>query len=170
MGPDRSLRQFDFIVTEGGLNMVHRYKKFIGMGLFLAVLSLGFAHDAAAQKRMPDATASITLTSLSFIGGIEWGKGELSFRGKNYTFKVKGLKAGAIGIKRDSVHAKIYNLKKPMDLGGNFLAGEAAATIAGGGSARVMKNQNGVEMHLFSVTMGADFTLAAEGLNVRMDK
>ncbi len=150
--------------------MVQRYKKFIGLGLFLAVLSLGFAHDATAQKRMPDATASITLTSLSFIGGIEWGRGELNFKGKNYTFKVKGLKAGAIGIKRDSVHAKIYYLKNPKDLGGNFLAGEAAATIAGGGSARVMKNQNGVEMHLFSVTMGADFTLAAEGLNVRMDK
>ena len=32
--------------------MVHRYQKFIGMGLFLAVLSLGFAHDAAAQKRI----------------------------------------------------------------------------------------------------------------------
>ena len=150
--------------------MVQRCKKFIGMGLFLAVLSLGFAHDAAAQKRTPDATASITLTSLSFIGGIEWGKGELNFKGKNYTFKVKGLKAGAIGIKRDSVHAKIYYLKNAMDLGGNFLAAEGAATIAGGGSAWVMKNQNGVEMHLFSVTMGADFTLAAEGLNVRMDK
>ena len=150
--------------------MVQTYKKFIGMGLFLAVLSLEFADDAAAQKRMPDATASITLTSLAFIGGIEWGKGELNFKGKNYTFKVKGLKAGAIGIKRDSIHAKIYHLKNAMDLGGNYLAAEAAATIAGGGSARVMKNQNGVEMHLFSVTMGADFTLAAEGLNVRMDK
>ena len=150
--------------------MVHRYKKFIGMGLFLAVLSLGFAHDAAAQKRIPDATASMTLTSLSFIAGIEWGKGELSFKGKNYTFKVKGLKAGAIGIKRDSIHAKIYHLKNPMDLGGNFLAGEAAVTIAGGGGAAVMTNQNGVEMHLFSVTMGADFTLGAKGLNIRMDK
>jgi hypothetical protein len=150
--------------------MVQRYKKFIGMGLFLAVLSLGFTHDAAAQKRIPDATASITLTSLSFIGGIEWGKGELTFKGKNYTFKVKGLKAGAIGIKRDSVHAKIYHLKNAKDLGGNFLAGEAAVTIAGGGGAQVMKNQNGVEMHLFSVTMGADFTLGAKGLNVRMDK
>jgi len=150
--------------------MVQRYKKFIGMGLFLAVLSLGFTHDASAQGRTPDATASITLTSLSFIGGIEWGKGELNFKGKNYTFKVKGLKAGAIGLKRDSIHAKVYHLKNPMDLGGNFLAGEAAVTIAGGGGAQVMKNQNGVEMHLFSVTMGADFTLGAKGLNVRMDK
>ena len=150
--------------------MVQKYKTFIGIGLFLSVLSLGFAYDAAAQKRMPNATASITLTSLSFIGGVEWGRGELNFKGKNYTFKVKGLKAGAIGIKRDSVHAKIFSLKKPTDLGGNFLAVEGAATIAGGGSARIMKNQNGVEMHLFSVTMGADFTLAAEGLNVRMDK
>ena len=150
--------------------MNNRYQKFFAMGLFLAVLSLGFAHDSAAQKRMPDATASITLTSLAFIGGIEWGKGELHFKGKNYTFKVKGLKAGAIGIKRDSINARIFYLKNPKDLGGTFLAGEAAATIAGGGSARVMKNQNGVEMHLFSVTMGADFTLAAEGLNVRMDK
>ncbi len=150
--------------------MVQRYKKFIGMGLFLAVLSLGFAHNAAAQKMMPDATASITLTSLSFIGGIEWGKGELNFKGKNYTFKVKGLKAGAIGIKRDSIHAKVYHLKKASDLGGTFVAGEAAATIAGGGGAQIMKNQNGVEMHLISVTMGADFTLGAKGLNVRMDK
>ncbi len=151
--------------------MVQRYKKFIGMGLFLAVLSLGFAPNAVAQqRRMPDATASITLTSLAFIGGIEWGRGTLDYKGKHYSFKVKGLKAGAIGIKRDSVHARVFNLKNPMDLGGNFLAGEAAATIAGGGSARVMKNQNGVEMHLFSVSMGADFTLGAKGLNVRMDK
>ncbi len=150
--------------------MNRRYQKFFALGLFLAVLSLGFSHDAAAQKRVPDATASITLTSLSFIGGIEWGKGELHFKGKNYTFKVKGLKAGAIGIKRDSVHAKIFYLKNQRDLGGTFLAVEGAATIAGGGSARIMKNQNGVEMHLFSVTMGADFTLAAEGLNVRLDK
>jgi len=150
--------------------MVHRYKKLIGMGLFLAVLSLGFAHDAAAQKRTPDATASITLTSLAFIGGIEWGRGTLDYKGKHYSFKVKGLKAGAIGIKRDSIHAKIYYLKNPMDLGGTFLAVEAAVTIAGGGGAQVMKNQNGVEMHLFSVTMGADFTLGAKGLNVRMDK
>ena len=150
--------------------MNSRYQKIIGMGLLLAVGLLGVSRVALAQQRMPDATASITLTSLAFIGGIEWGKGELHFKGKNYTFKVKGLKAGAIGIKRDSVNARIYNLKKVKDLGGNFLAGEAAATIAGGGSARVMKNQNGVEMHLFSVTMGADFTLAAEGLNVRMDK
>ncbi len=150
--------------------MVQRYKKFIGMGLFLAVLSLGFAHDAAAQKRTPDATASITLTSLSFIGGIEWGRGTLDYKGKHYSFKVRGLKAGAIGIKRDSVHAKVFNLKNPMDLGGTYLAGEAAVTIAGGGGAQVMTNQNGVEMHLFSVTMGADFTLGAKGLNVRMDK
>ncbi len=150
--------------------MVHKYQKFIGMGLFLAVVSVGFAHDAAAQKRMPDATASITLTSLAFIGGIEWGRGTLDYKGHSYSFKVRGLKAGAIGIKRDSIHAKVYNLKKPMDLGGNFLVGEAAITIAGGGGAQVMKNQNGVEMHLFSVTMGADFTLGAKGLNVRMDK
>ena len=149
--------------------MTHRYQKIIGIGFLLAVSLLGVSRMALAQKRMPDATASITLTSLSFIGGIEWGKGELSFKGKNYTFKVKGLKAGAIGIKRDSIHARVYNLKKASDLGGTYLAAEAAATIAGGGSARVMKNQNGVEMHLFSVTMGADFTLAAEGLNVRLD-
>ena len=151
--------------------MVHRYKKFIGMGFFLAVLMLGFTHNAVAQKeRMPDATASITLTSLAFIAGIEWGKGELHFKGKNYTFKVKGIKAGAIGIKRDSIHAKIYHLKNAKDLGGNFVAGEVAVTIAGGGGAQVMKNQNGVEMHLFSVSMGADFTLGAKGLNIRMDK
>ena len=150
--------------------MTHRYQKIIGIGFLLAVSLLGVSRMALAQKRMPDATASITLTSLSFTGGIEWGKGELSFKGKNYTFKVKGLKAGAIGIKRDSVNARIYNLKKAKDLGGTFLVGEAAATIAGGGSARVMKNQNGVEMHLFSVTMGADFTLGAKGLTIRMDK
>ncbi|NIO11872.1 MAG: hypothetical protein GTO40_29130 [Deltaproteobacteria bacterium] len=150
--------------------MKRQYQNLIVAGLLMALVVVGGSSTALAQQRVPDATASITLTSLAFIGGVEWGKGELHYKGKNYTFKVKGLKAGAIGIKRDSVHAKVYHLKNPKDLGGTFVAGEAAATIAGGGSARVMKNQNGVEMHLFSVTMGADFTLAAEGLNVRMDK
>ncbi len=150
--------------------MTHRYQKIIGIGLLLAVGLLGVSRVALAQQRVPDATASITLTSLAFIGGIEWGRGTLDYKGHSYSFKVKGLKAGAIGIKRDSIHARVYHLKKASDLGGTYLAAEAAATIAGGGSARVMKNQNGVEMHLFSVTMGADFTLAAEGLNVRLDK
>jgi hypothetical protein len=150
--------------------MNNRYQKLFAMGLLLAVGLLGFSRVGLAQKRMPDATASINLVSLAFIGGIEWGKGTLTFKGHDYSFKVKGLKAGAIGIKRDSVNARIYNLKKAKDLGGTFLAVEAAVTVAGGGSARAMKNQNGVEMHLFSVTMGADLTLAAEGVNIRMDK
>ena len=150
--------------------MSYRNQTFLAMGLLLAVALVGGSRMALAQKRMPDATASISLTSLAFIGGVEWGKGTLTFKGHDYSFKVKGMKAGAIGIKRDSVNARIYNLKNAMDLGGTFFAVEAAVTVAGGGSARAMKNQNGVEMHLFSVTMGADLTLAAEGVNIRMDK
>ena len=66
--------------------MNNRYQKIFAMGLLLAVGLVGGSRMALAQQRMPDATASITLTSLSFIGGIEWGKGELNFKGKNYTF------------------------------------------------------------------------------------
>ncbi len=52
--------------------MTHRYQKIIGIGLLLAVGLLGVSRVALAQKRMPDATASITLTSLAFIVVIEW--------------------------------------------------------------------------------------------------
>ncbi len=97
--------------------MTHRYQKIIGIGLLLAVGLMGVSRVALAQQRVPDATASITLTSLAFIGGIEWGKGTLTFKGHDYTFKVKGLKAGAIGIRRDSVNARVYNLKKAKDFG-----------------------------------------------------
>ena len=150
--------------------MMKKYQRFLGIALILVVSLLGVARMAEAQQRKPDASAPINLVSLAFIGGVEWGKGTLTFKGKDHTFKVKGLKAGGIGIKHDSVRAKVYNLNKSSDFAGTYFALEAAATVAGGGSARAMKNQNGVELHLFSVTMGADLTLAAEGINVRFDK
>lgn len=150
--------------------MRHSYQRFFAMGIFLAVLGFAMSPAALAQQKMPDATASITLTSLAFIGGLEWGKGTLDYKGKSYSFKVRGLEAGGVGLKRDSLHARVYYLNNVKDFEGIYAAAAASATIAGGGGVAIAKNQNGVELQLFSVTMGADFTLAAEGIRVKLDK
>ena len=64
----------------------------------------------------------------------------------------------------------VYNLKKLADFDGNYVAGGAEATVAGGAGVTAMKNQNGVVIELKSTTQGASLKLAAEGIKLSVAK
>ena len=64
---------------------------------------------------------------------------------------------------------EVYRLKSIKDFSGNFVAAEAGFTLAGGMTGITMRNQNGVVLKLRSVTQGAQLTLAAKGLKVKLN-
>jgi hypothetical protein len=49
---------------------------------------------------------------------------------------------------------QVYNLAKIEDFDGNYTAVSAGATVAGGGSATAMQNQNGVVIKMHSTNQG----------------
>jgi hypothetical protein len=62
----------------------------------------------------------------------------------------------------------VYGLKSAADFNGNFVAASAGAAVAGGGEATYLKNQSGVVIKLLSTQVGLRFTLAGEGVKVKL--
>jgi len=125
---------------------------------------------ALAQAKKPDATVTLSEGTVALGIGFSWGKGTLAYQGKDYPVKVVGLSVGEVGVDRATAVGNVYNLKKLADFDGNYVAGGAAATIAGGAGVTAMKNQNGVVIELKSTTQGASLKLAAEGLKLSVVK
>jgi hypothetical protein len=133
----------------------------------LALCGLAFAKEAAKK---PDATLKLTEGQVGLGIGWSWGKGVLSYKGKEYPFKVAGLSVGDVGITKAEAEGKVYNLKKLEDFNGNFVSAAAEATVGLGAGATAMKNDKGVVIHLFPKTKGVNLKLAGEGVNFTLEK
>jgi hypothetical protein len=145
------------------------------MGLAIAQAPPAKAPEAApapakAEKKKPDATLTMSEGQVAVGIGWSWGKGNLSYKGKKYEFKVDGLSVVDIGISKATSKGKVFNLKKIEDFDGIYTAVAAEGTVAGGAGVTRIKNQNGVVIELVSTTQGANLKLAAEGVKFAIKK
>ena len=136
--------------------------------VLIAVLSLLFVIPSMVQADEPSGTVKVESKSVALGIGVSWGDGILSYKGRNYSFSISGLSIVDLGMSDIMSSGEVYHLKKLQDFSGNFVAAEAGFTLAGGATGITMRNQNGVVMKLRSVTQGAQLTLAAKGLKVKL--
>ena len=144
-----------------------RFALLFAVTLTAFLLLSGFA---AAQDKKPDATLSMSEGQVAVGIGFSWGKGVLTYQGKEYPFKVNGLSVVDVGITKATSSGKVYNLKKFEDFNGNYTAASAEGTMAGGAGVLKMKNQNGVEIELASTTQGVNLKLSVEGVKIQLEK
>jgi hypothetical protein len=140
------------------------------MGLLLLVLVVITGFTQAAKEGKPNATLRLSGKSLAAGVGFSWGKGTLTYKGKDYPVSVKGLSLGKVGISSVTAAGEVYNLKNLHDFDGNYTAAGAGLTLAGGGSAIAMKNQNGVRVVLGATTRGVDVTIGGAGVDMAIKK
>jgi hypothetical protein len=140
--------------------------KKIGLLLVISGLIAGLAQAASAA----DATVRFSGGSVAAGIGWSWGKGTLTYKGKDYPISVKGLSLGKVGITGVTASGEVLNLKKLQDFDGNYTAAGAGITLAGGRSAVTMKNQNGVRVRVISTTRGADLTIGVGGVDMKIKK
>jgi DMSO reductase anchor subunit len=140
------------------------------IGLLLVVLVVIAGFTQAAKEEKPNATLRLSGKSVAAGIGFSWGKGTLTYRGKDYPVSVKGLALVKVGITKVTASGKVYNLKKLHDFDGNYTAAGAGMTLAGGGSAIAMKNQNGVRVVLGATTRGVDVTIGGAGVDMAIKK
>lgn len=126
-----------------------------------------FGGMAAADDK-PSGSVTIESKSVALGVGVSWGDGKLSYQGKTHTFSVKGLSVVDVGISKVSARGKVFNLKKLADFAGTYAAAQAGAAVGGGMSAVALRNQNGVVLELTSTQTGIKFTLAGEGIEVKL--
>ena len=129
---------------------------------------LGAATATAADR--PVGTISIEQTSVGLVLGASWGSGNLSFGGKSYRFKLKGLGVGELGVATIQARGEVYGLKRILDFPGTYALVQASAT---GGNSTVgqgiwLSNHAGVKLNLRAQRQGLQLTLGADGLVIEM--
>lgn len=135
--------------------------------LLIGSVALGL-NKARAQEETPDGTVKISSGSVAAGVGFTWGGGVLTYQGKEHSFDVSGLSVADVGISKAEATGVVYNLKNLADFNGNYTGVSAGATVAGGGGATVLKNQNGVTLKLTGTTQGLKFKLAVDGVKLTL--
>jgi hypothetical protein len=137
----------------------------------MTLAALGFVLSVAqAAEEKPDATIKLSGGSVAAGLGVSWGSGKLTYKGKDYPISVTGISVGDVGITKLEASGSVYHLKKLDDFDGNYTAAAAGATLAGGGSAATMKNQNGVTVNLVATTQGVKIVLGGGGVDMKIRK
>lgn len=147
--------------------------KKIAVLLLILGVATGFtiaADKEAKPKGKPDATLQLSGGSVAAGIGFSWGKGTLTYKGKEYPISVKGLSLGKVGFTESTAAGEVYHLKNLNDFDGNYTSAGAGITLAGGGSAVAMKNQNGVRVLLRSTAIGASVTIGGGGVDMQIKK
>ena len=141
---------------------------------FLAVLlSLSIlAGLAAAATKTPQPVGRITFeaTSLAVGATFTWGKGWLTFKGKNYPIRIDGLGIVGVGLTKVRAVGKVYHLKQPSDLAGTYAKAEAGMALIGGAKGLVAQNNKGVVIELSAEQTGVNFELGGGTFNITMAK
>jgi hypothetical protein len=155
-----------FVLTRrsGYMSKVRTVSRFALFFLVMVVASTA----VAAEKATPSGKVTLQSTSIAAGIGVTWGDGHLTFKGKDYPFSIDGLSLVDWGISKAQANGDVYNLTDPAKLGGTYVAAEAGLTLAGGMGGMVLRNQDGVVLHLRSVSQGARLQLGTSGLIIKM--
>ena len=137
--------------------------------LVLALSLLWGVTPAAAQDTaQPAGRIALEGASVAAGVGVNWGDGTLKFQGQNYKFSLSGLSLLDVGVAKINAVGDVYHLRKPSDLAGTYVAGEAGFALAGGADVMTLRNQNGVVITLSAVEEGAKLALGPAGLSITM--
>jgi hypothetical protein len=123
---------------------------------------------SASSQDVPSGTIQLSGGSVAAGIGYTWGKGIVTFEGKNYPIKVDGLSVIHVGASSYTASGTVYNLKQISDINGVYTAVAAGVAVAGGASATAMKNSKGVLIQMASTHLGVNFSLGAKGVTISL--
>jgi hypothetical protein len=145
--------------------------------LLFAVASVGAQEKAQEGKKEPPYAKPYPLgqVTIKLIGvgagvGVDWGSGVLTYKGKEYTFKIKGLQVGTIGITKATAKGEVYNLFSLGEFSGQYVAATAGLAIFKGKEGLAFTNEKGVHLLLKAEQKGVNLTIGAEGFAIRMEE
>jgi hypothetical protein len=116
----------------------------------------------------PAATIDFTGGSVAAGIGHVWGHGHLIYKGAKHAFELSGVSIVDVGVSHITASGVVYHLRDLQDFSGNYTTASAGLTVAGGGSAVVLRNQHGVVIKLLSTAEGLRFNFSAEGVNIKL--
>ena len=138
----------------------------------IALLAMGVMTSfAVGAEREPDATLRLSFKSVAVGVGFSSGSGTLTYKGKDYPVKVKGLSVGKVGVTSSSAYGEVFNLKHLQDFNGHYDVGGAGTrgvTVGAGKSGTLMTNQAGVIVRISSTQQGVSVNATGGGVDMQL--
>ena len=144
--------------------------KKIAVSLLALGVMTGFTQAATHESR-PDATLRMSIGGFHLGIGGSSGSGTLTYRGKNYPFKVSGFAVGRVGVTSSSASGEVFNLRHLQDFNGNYSvsgAGTRGVTLGAGQTGTVMSNQAGVIVRISSTQRGVAVNATGGSITMRL--
>ena len=150
---------------------MNKVKKIAILLLMIAGMT-GFT-QAAKHHSGPDATLRLSGGSCAAGIGFSWGSGTLTYKGKEYPVKVKGLSVGKVGITSSSAYGEVFNLKHLQDFNGHYNVGGAGTrgvTLGAGKTGTIMSNQTGMIVRVSSTQNGVAVNATGGGVDMQLQR
>ncbi len=144
----------------------------IVISLLALGVTAGFTQAATHHhESKPDATLRLSTGGFALGVGVNWGSGTLTYRGKDYPVKVKGLSVGRVGATSSSASGEVFNLKHLQDFNGHYTvsgAGTRGVTLGAGRTGAIMSNQAGVIVRISSTQQGVAVNATGGGIDLQL--
>jgi hypothetical protein len=137
--------------------------------IHLALAGL-LATGLATAARAETGAVRVVFTKGGLIVGVGGGHGVLTFRGRNYPFRVAGMSIGAtIGASTTNLVGRALNVRSPGDIAGSYSAIGAGGALAAGAGGVQLQNEKGVILQLHGAKVGVELSAAVGGVQISLE-
>ncbi len=129
-----------------------------------------------AQRADPNPDATVEIEEVRVGIGVvatSIGGGRVRWRGEEYSFRIRGLTMGAIGVTSLQARGEVFALARLEDFSGNYAEDPPETppdpnAPPGGPIMRFLRNPNGVRLRLRATRDGAILEISPGGLNIEL--
>lgn len=132
-----------------------------------ALLLVGVAGLPTLSYAQAPGYVSITFAKAGLIVGAGAGRGVLTYRGRDYPFRVSGLSVGlSAGASAMRLTGRVSGLRELKDFSGSYDAVGAGGALVGGFGGVQLTKRKGVTMTLQGAEMGLGFAANRSGIRI----
>jgi hypothetical protein len=136
------------------------------LAVFSAVVAVGLATPSCAQA---PAYVSVVFAKAGLIVGAGGGRGVLTYRGRDYPFRVSGLSLGiTIGASAMRLAGRVSGLRELKDFSGTYDAVGAGGAFVGGFAGVRLTNKKGVTITLQGAEAGLELAANRSGIRISL--
>jgi hypothetical protein len=138
----------------------------MGLAMLFLVVTAGLATPSQAQA---PGYVSVVFAKAGLIVGAGGGRGVLTYRGRDYPFRVSGLSLGiTIGASAMRLTGGVSGLRELKDFSGTYDAVGAGGALVGGFGGVQLTNNKGVIITLRGLEAGLEFAANRSGIRISL--
>ena len=134
--------------------------------LTILAICVGFATPSNAQAM---GSVRVVFVKMGLVIGGGTGRGILTFRGRDYPFKVSGLTIGiTAGASALQLRGHVDGLRELSEFSGIYSAVGAGGALVGGFGGVQLTNKKGVMISLQASEVGLEFAANRSGIKISL--